>query len=148
MSDNSSNMTPDDTHWHTIVVDCLIDCFNRFFYFGSLCTRYCFDATGKCCQNAVLPRLTLTALKITKKPKLRHNCGINAPKMTNFPDFTGKLKIEVAGFEPVTFWSRTRRATKLRYTSTGANKGTRTLDLRFTKPLLYRLSYIGISDSI
>ena len=43
----------------------------------------------------------------------------------------------------MTFWSRTRRATKLRYTSTGANKGTRTLDLRFTKPLLYRLSYIG-----
>ena len=27
----------------------------------------------------------------------------------------------------------------------GANKGTRTLDLRFTKPLLYRLSYIGTS---
>ena len=52
--------------------------------------------------------------------------------------------VEVAGFEPVTFWSRTRRATKLRYTSgNGANKGTRTLDLRFTKPLLYRLSYIG-----
>ena len=27
----------------------------------------------------------------------------------------------------------------------GANKGTRTLDLRFTKPLLYQLSYIGAS---
>ena len=25
----------------------------------------------------------------------------------------------------------------------GADEGTRTLDLRFTKPLLYRLSYIG-----
>ena len=25
----------------------------------------------------------------------------------------------------------------------GANKGIRTLDLRFTKPLLYQLSYIG-----
>ncbi len=36
-----------------------------------------------------------------KKPKLGHNWGINAPKMTNFPDFTGKLKIEVAGFETV-----------------------------------------------
>ena len=60
------------------------------------------------------------------------------------PLIEGALLVEVAGFEPVTFWSRTRRATKLRYTSgNGANKGTRTLDLRFTKPLLYRLSYIG-----
>ena len=25
--------------------------------------------------------------------------------------------VEVAGFEPTTFWSRTKRATKLRYTS-------------------------------
>ena len=58
--------------------------------------------------------------------------------------------VEVTGFEPATFWSRTKRATKLRYTSmpclkAGANKGTRTLDLRFTKPLLYQLSYIGAS---
>ena len=53
--------------------------------------------------------------------------------------------VEVTGFEPATFWSRTKRATKLRYTSkNGANEGTRTLDLRFTKPLLYRLSHIGI----
>ena len=53
--------------------------------------------------------------------------------------------VEVTGFEPATFWSRTKRATKLRYTSKyGANEGTRTLDLRFTKPLLYRLSHIGI----
>ena len=59
------------------------------------------------------------------------------------------MLVEVTGFEPATFWSRTKRATKLRYTSekqkTGANKGTRTLDLRFTKPLLYQLSYIGAS---
>ena len=53
--------------------------------------------------------------------------------------------VEVTGFEPATFWSRTKRATKLRYTSNGANEGTRTLDLRFTKPLLYRLSHIGIA---
>ena len=26
----------------------------------------------------------------------------------------------------------------------GADEGTRTLDLRFTKPLLFRLSYIGV----
>ena len=30
-----------------------------------------------------------------------------------FPDFC----VEVAGFEPAAFWSRTKRATKLRYTS-------------------------------
>ena len=63
-------------------------------------------------------------------------------------DSQGFAVVEVTGFEPATFWSRTKRATKLRYTSTllkkaGANKGTRTLDLRFTKPLLYQLSYIG-----
>ena len=57
-----------------------------------------------------------------------------------------KKMVEVTGFEPATFWSRTKRATKLRYTSTKrqANEGTRTLDLRFTKPLLYRLSHIGV----
>ena len=27
------------------------------------------------------------------------------------------LLVEVTGFEPATFWSRTKRATKLRYTS-------------------------------
>ena len=33
--------------------------------------------------------------------------------------------VEVTGFEPATFWSRTKRATKLRYTSIyGANEGT------------------------
>ena len=31
----------------------------------------------------------------------------------------GFLVVEVTGFEPATFWSRTKRATKLRYTSTG-----------------------------
>ena len=56
------------------------------------------------------------------------------------------ILVEVTGFEPATFWSRTKRATKLRYTSAirQANEGTRTLDLRFTKPLLYRLSHIGV----
>ena len=28
----------------------------------------------------------------------------------------------------------------------GADEGTRTLDLRFTKPLLFRLSYIGVPN--
>ena len=73
------------------------------------------------------------------------------------------LRVEVAGFEPAAFWSRTKRATKLRYTSmslvqiktdqvmTGfysshkkrANRGTRTLDLLITSELLYHLSHIG-----
>ena len=53
------------------------------------------------------------------------------------------FSVEVVGFEPTAFWSRTKRATKLRYTSKRANRGTRTLDLRFTKPLLYRLSHVG-----
>ena len=56
------------------------------------------------------------------------------------------ILVEVTGFEPATFWSRTKRATKLRYTSikNGADKGTRTLDLLITNQLLYQLSYIGI----
>ena len=63
------------------------------------------------------------------------------PETFRFPAFL----VEVTGFEPATFWSRTKRATKLRYTSKyGANEGTRTLDLLITNQLLYRLSHIGI----
>ncbi len=56
--------------------------------------------------------------------------------------------VEVTGFEPATFWSRTKRATKLRYTSIncGANEGTRTPDLLITNQLLYQLSHIGIGN--
>ena len=68
-------------------------------------------------------------------------------KPRNLNDFKAFRVVEVTGFEPATFWSRTKRATKLRYTSMrGANEGTRTLDLRFTKPLLCQLSYIGITN--
>ena len=57
--------------------------------------------------------------------------------------------VEVTGFEPATFWSRTKRATKLRYTSKyGANEGTRNLDLLITNQLLYRLSHIGIWELV
>ena len=59
--------------------------------------------------------------------------------------------VEVTGFEPAAFWSRTKRATKLRYTSNyeiGANVGTRTPGLRITNALLYQLSYIGKSVHI
>ena len=57
--------------------------------------------------------------------------------------------VEVTGFEPATFWSRTKRATKLRYTSikNGANEGTRTPDLLITNQLLYQLSYIGTTNN-
>ena len=56
----------------------------------------------------------------------------------------GKM-VEVTGFEPATFWSRTKRATKLRYAPiNGANEGARTLDLRITNALLCQLSYIGL----
>ena len=58
--------------------------------------------------------------------------------------------VEVTGFEPATFWSRTKRATKLRYTSLdcGANEGTRTPDLLITNQLLYQLSHIGIWELV
>ena len=57
--------------------------------------------------------------------------------------------VEVTGFEPATFWSRTKRATKLRYTSKcGANEGTRTPDLLITNQLLYQLSHIGIRELV
>ena len=52
--------------------------------------------------------------------------------------------VGATGFEPATFWSRTKRATKLRYApGSGANEGTRTPDLLITNQLLYRLSYVG-----
>ena len=66
-------------------------------------------------------------------------------KTTRFHLKSVVLRVEVAGFEPAAFWSRTKRATKLRYTSkkNGADKGTRTLDLMITNQPLYHLSYIG-----
>ena len=51
--------------------------------------------------------------------------------------------VGATGFEPTAFWSRTKRATKLRYAPNGANEGTRTLDPRITNALLYQLSHIG-----
>ena len=35
----------------------------------------------------------------------------------------GQIVVEVAGLEPAAFWSRTKRATKLRYTSMEPIKG-------------------------
>ena len=68
------------------------------------------------------------------------------PEIRRFP---AVFLVEVTGFEPATFWSRTKRATKLRYTSKyGANEGTRTLDLLITNQLLYRLSHIGVGFTV
>ena len=42
----------------------------------------------------------------------------NAEKNRTSYDIRSRKLVEVTGFEPATFWSRTKRATKLRYTST------------------------------
>ena len=78
------------------------------------------------------------------KPKHKKNPRFRT-EMGAFLD----ILVEVTGFEPATFWSRTKRATKLRYTSKyGANEGTRTLDLLITNQLLYRLSHIGVGFTV
>ena len=53
------------------------------------------------------------------------------------------LVVGVTGFEPATSSSRTKRATKLRYTPFGANDETRTRDLLITNQLRYQLRYVG-----
>ena len=53
----------------------------------------------------------------------------------------------VEGIEPSTQpWEG--RVLPLNYTRTGADEGTRTHDLCFTKALLYQLSYIGVILSV
>ena len=95
------------------------------------------------------------APKNEKSVRIRHFKGYIIPNLQAKQTKTDKkvlqnrnsegYVIEVTGFEPATFWSRTKRATKLRYTSiTGADEGTRTLDLLITNRLLYQLSHIGI----
>ena len=48
----------------------------------------------------------MTRFEVQKKPKPKHLCSVQF-----------RLMVEVTGLEPTTFWSLTRRATKLRYTS-------------------------------
>ena len=44
--------------------------------------------------------------------------GVETKKNSSLDLFqTAVSDVEVAGFEPAAFWSRTKRATKLRYTS-------------------------------
>ena len=51
------------------------------------------------------------------KPVVGTNVGAEAIKNPQPVDLQRIADVEVAGFEPAAFWSRTKRATKLRYTS-------------------------------
>lgn len=73
-----------------------------------------------------------------------HVCEKRTKKAACFVASRFVFGVEVAGFEPAAFWSRTKRATKLRYAPNGANEEIRTLDLRITSALLCQLSYIGL----
>ena len=56
---------------------------------------------------------------------------------------SGLHVVGLAGFDPAASSSRTKRATKLRYTPFGANDETRTRDLLITNQLRYQLRYVG-----
>ncbi len=61
---------------------------------------------------ALFPRLHIRCMK--KAPKT----ALCAKETKNQKPFGfRRFLVEVTGFEPATFWSRTKRATKLRYTS-------------------------------
>ena len=51
------------------------------------------------------------------KPIVGKTVGKNGHKKTETLVLQRFPCVEVAGFEPAAFWSRTKRATKLRYTS-------------------------------
>ena len=51
------------------------------------------------------------------KPIVGKTVGKNGHKKTETLVLQRFPYVEVAGFEPAAFWSRTKRATKLRYTS-------------------------------
>lgn len=80
----------------------------------------------------------------TTCPTPVHICEKRTKKAACFIASRFVFGVEVAGFEPAAFWSRTKRATKLRYAPNGANEEIRTLDLRITSALLCQLSYIGL----
>ena len=62
---------------------------------------------------ALFPRLHIRCMKKAPKTAL---CAKETKKNRKPFGFRHFL-VEVTGFEPATFWSRTKRATKLRYTS-------------------------------
>ena len=81
---------------------------------------------------------------MSKVPNAEINHMLHRQKICEIYSNLTDFLIEVTGFEPTAFWSRTKRATKLRYAPNGANEGTRTLDPRITNALLYQLSHIGL----
>ena len=54
---------------------------------------------------------------VARKRYQRHVFVQIAQEKAGNPKISGRFLVEVTGFEPATFWSRTKRATKLRYTS-------------------------------
>ena len=62
---------------------------------------------------ALFPRLHIRCMKKAPKTALYEKETKKEPEIFRFPVFL----VEVVGFEPTAFWSRTKRATKLRYTS-------------------------------
>ena len=55
--------------------------------------------------------------KVAKKSGPNRVFVQHIQKNTGNRSISGFFLVEVTGFEPATFWSRTKRATKLRYTS-------------------------------
>ena len=69
-------------------------------------------------QTGHVPHLTPT-----RKDRYTNKTGTRMPhKAKNHPTWVVHM-VEVTGFEPATFWSRTKRATKLRYTSIWSQRG-------------------------
>ena len=61
--------------------------------------------------------------KVAQKKRQRRRFMQKRQKRTGNQSISGLFLVEVTGFEPATFWSRTKRATKLRYTSMEPMKG-------------------------
>ena len=112
------------------------------------------SATGFVLQRCVL--CSLTSLRTSRLCKTRggqaQRCcpccsALQIPATMQIKNDTLRCVVlylvGATGFEPTAFWSRTKRATKLRYAPNGAKEGTRTLDPRITNALLYQLSHIG-----
>ena len=67
----------------------------------------------------IYPPLSVV-IRLQPKGGLSACVRIDQKSGTKDPDLFSQIRInlvEVTGFEPATFWSRTKRATKLRYTS-------------------------------
>ena len=86
--------------------------------FGNVCK--CPELT---CQPDIISIYPTKSVAIRLQQNVRYpiESGIfvqRAEKNRTRKDFLARFLVEVTGFEPATFWSRTKRATKLRYAST------------------------------